>query len=80
MSDLLHAQTRTRLNRYQQAITHYCNLLIIRVPKKISLKCSAYFNLQVQVHTENVDVQTGGRGCKNVRLTYTNDSHNTWKR
>lgn len=80
MSDLLHAQTRTRLKRYQQVITHYCNLLIIRVPKKISLKCSAYFNLQVQVHTENVDVQTGGRGCKNVRLTYTNDSHNTWKR
>lgn len=43
MSDLLHAQTRTRLKRYQQAITHYCNLLIIRVPKKISLKCAAYF-------------------------------------
>lgn len=80
MSDLLHAQTRTRLKRYQQAITHYCNLLIIRVPKKISLKCSAYFNLQVQLLTENVDLQTGGEGAKNVRLTYTNDSPNTWKR
>lgn len=64
MSDLLHAQTRTRLKRYQQAITHYCNLLIIRVSKKISLKCSAYFNLQVQVLTENVDLQTGGEGAK----------------
>lgn len=64
MSDLLHAQTRTRLKRYQQAITHYCNLLIIRVPKKISLKCSAYFNLQVQVLTENIDLQTGGEGAK----------------
>lgn len=64
MSDLFHAQTRTRLKRYQQAITHYCNLLIIRVPKKNSLKWSAYFNLQVQVLTENVDLQTGGEGAK----------------
>lgn len=32
--------------------------------KKISLKCSAYFNLQVQVLTENVDLQTGGEGAK----------------
>lgn len=64
MSDLLHAQTRTRLKRYQRAITHYCNLLIIRVPKKISLKCSAYFNLQVKGLTENVDLQTGGEGAK----------------
>lgn len=80
MSDLFHAQTRTRLKRYQQAITHYCNLLIIRVPKKISLKCSAYFNLQVQVLTEKRRLANWGRGCKNVRLTYTNDSPNTWKR
>lgn len=71
---LLHAQTRARLERYQQAITQYCILLMKRSKNMLNVLRI----LQVDVLTENVDMQTGGRVAKMRGLGNTNDSPNTW--